>query len=1410
MFKRFTSILLALIMVLGIMPVSVFAEGEEAPTIAQRVSMVGEYAQYFMKSTNQAGDYVGFDCIIEGDEAAVKEAFENNTAPVAGFMIRIEAPEGYEYFDVKEIWVNGNECKDEAYTDLETGEFVFNGDLGWLCYLDDQGNLINEVTKYKVVWEKADGETHTDEFRVGYYFPQVPEDEGDQGGNAYPPESTPVSDQVLTVYYLHNGTYIKEIARANIINGKVEITIPYISNSVIDGDVTQARLAFHISNGYSGEGAGNVTHYMGGFGEDIMDYVNWQDTFASMKKDDPQTTYEDFLGEYYWPIGIMGDVNEKASVIKWNVVRLKNGEIRRYLNGGETFEERLYIQYFDAKNETAVAYEYIDLTVNMEYPVDGASRIGFDQVSFNGVTLTDEEFDSKIGYSSGRNGLTDTFIVEMTEEQLLAHENTADETGTIWARFEFSAPFENITHFYMAKGEDIENIKNVELSQFKAYDASNKPMTSQPLGWFEDGSFEQNMFGENEDERCIAWYDETTGDITYQYFKFAYYMPEGHHEDDGEGGNGGDGGENEGPRRYLPDEFYDYWTESEFVSPENVTVRAHDAIDEYLGVEYNEEGVFVVTVKDIPAEKWQEAYEDLAAGEDGINVYFDITPPQNGITYYTDMQGNGPTYQNLKNRYNEDPSQIEYCEYDGYPLTSSLPVGTVKVEGNKTSVFPTESGGVFFKVIFWKTKEGNVVQQIFPFAVEVADDAKNVKFDNGKTYISEDRIEKDGRITKLSSSYDSKNGVLKYSYIGSKTEDADIANDIRYGYGENDPVYAIQTRISAPEEGYTSNGREVVTLYVHYSSDDFPLRGFYTSFDIEWECEGKETIHETISIEFDAGKLWMDTYWKPVTDQNRIIYRSITNDYDIMSAEEVKNAGVILEVFKEPGYIYTKYDDVSKVDIERIANLGAWVLPPDAVSRNEGESLEDWVERVYENTEYVGIKVGATGVGEYGLDAAEGQNESIFAWNMMDVDSGAAAENIAGFGELMVNGIKVWFTSDAMDRNGHTVIIDWYEEGETKPSVREYIYTRQESLVVEETADAVTEKELEEQYEETGVGVTTPTPLGENWKLTTNHYAQKKENENVNAYYFQLEGDENTPDGDKVIYIPYSFIDENLTYEKAVAQGLQPKLHHYNDDHSEKELIKEFQLTPYGIRFVVSDFSPFVLEWTAEEVIPVAELNGTGYASVAEAVAAAAEGNTVKLVENAAEENILLGSGITLDLNGFELSVSNTVCFGEAQIADNSKEKTGILKAENIVFNPNNSQMPVWTGAGYAFANITHQTFIVGGKATENTFALDLRPSFGSKFTGYLKDDGGTNNNIKIAIRVSWGNEGKYQDFTFSDELIQRVYSVSGKTLRITVSGVKDIDNVTAQVLVISGAEEETNVTNAGRIYNFPIDFPVK
>lgn len=1352
MFKRFLSMFLSLLMIIGVFPVSVLAEevsSEEILPVAQRVNIEENYADYFYKATNQTGDYIEFDFMPEGDEGAVFEALDGRDS----LLLFIEAPSS-EFSEVKEIWWGDFNATDE-YRDLETGELAFDGVLGGFAFADDYGNLINNYRQFKVVWENAEGETYTDEMAVGYYFPQVSEEPEPEAPEM--PESAPVADQKLTVWLVDGSTYVRPLAEADIVDGEVEITIPYITDDEVKAmnadskGRKRARIAFCISDGYDGENAGSVTHFMGGFGEDIMDYVNWEETFGSMKEDNPEATYEDFLVDWYWEIGQFGD----ESVLKYEIARDTNGEMTRRMEPGETLRERLYIQYFDAVNEEAVAYEHIDVTLKMAdvYP-EKVEQMPFRQIELNGYKLNSEE----IGYVIGVNDDTNELIVEMNMGQLWAKEETKDEDGNIYNVFEFSAPSDGNYKFAMAIGaEEIANMKNLTAEDFEnEYDPEEKIKIYFLLGKFENGDFNQQFEGEKKTQVCFAWYDGT--EIIYQSFKLVQCMPV--HENEGPEGpdwekldswegniadpsdvvfeicgiqdysdfvsaeyvngiytvtidtdniteeqwmemfncSGGDAvvafgleapegtefavddnsdfleyyedysamrnnyeifyryseedasnfytyrpfafmseengeiivsteestginyyqisyyipetetyeyrllpieivtvgpdeisfenpdeGGNNGQREYLPDGFHNYWSESELITSNQIEVIAHSAIKEYLDAEFNDEGVLIITVNDIPKEKWELAYNDLPADEYGINVNIEIDPPNGNIVAIADAQGNGPTYENLKNQYREDPDQIEYYNYD-WPVTASLPVGEVLVDGKEISVFPSESGGVFYRVVFWKDAEGNVIQQILPFAVEVSDDARAVTFEIGKSFIPETRIEKDGRTSVLSGSYNKEKGVLRYSYIGTKTSDEDIANDIRFGYGEDDPVYKIQTRIFAPEEGYvTSEGEDSVVFNLGYDSPEYPLRGSRGTFEIEWFHESKEPINEVITIEFDPGKIWMDKYWTPISDSSRLIYYSFTNGYELISAKDVRDAGVILDLFQKPGKIYTRFDEISKIDIEKIANLEAWVLPPDAAERNPDESLGDWVERVYRETEYIGTKVGATGVGEYNPENADMLDRFVRSMNMLEIGRGSEAANIAGFGELGVDNLRIWFASNSMSRNGHVITIDWYKEGETEPSVREYLYNEQESLVVRETADSITENELTAEVE-------VPTPVDDNeWVLTTNHFAQVSRFGEVKSYYFQLEGDENTPEGDKVIYLPYSFVnpfneyDDNkdgiFDYSDAVKVKLNPKIHHYDNDHRELETVQG-ELTPYGIRFVVSSFSPFVLDWS--------------------------------------------------------------------------------------------------------------------------------------------------------------------------------------------------------------------------------------
>ncbi|MBR6656582.1 MAG: hypothetical protein IKL18_00205 [Oscillospiraceae bacterium] len=1364
MFKRFLSMFLALIMVTGIFPVSVFATEEETPVVDEKIL-------HEQITVNCRGLDVNIGRSTEGilvigvPESVTDEDLENayigDGLNCSFVEYLISAPSAFENAEeIKFCDFSGSDVSEMENIEIEAswwntyeeGELV-PGNNVILATKDSNGNIVREqsgetVSDYGIAW-LVDGEIYYQKLRIVREMPVISEEDEE----TFPPESTPVANQKLTVWYVEGSTYKRILAEADIVDGKVEITVPYITDNevkAIEADGSgrkRARLAFCISEGYEGENAGSVTHFMGGFGENIMDYVNWEE----LAKD--YSDFSEFLFDRYWEIEQLGE----ESVVKYEVARDTDGKMRRWIEAGGTFSERLYIQYFDSVNKEAVAYEYIDVTLHVEdiCPAE-TEKMPFGQVELNGYKLNSEE----IGYIIGVNDNTNELIVEMSREQLLAKESTKDQYGNINNRFEFSAPSEGSYKYIMAVGEEeILNIKNFGAEDFvNEYNPENKPAINFVVGWFEDGEFYRAFEEDKKTRVCFAWYDGT--EIVYQSFKLCQCMlieddeinwdklsswegnfaepsdvvleingvsdisnfasgayvdgiytvtvdaeaiteeqweriysndnrgifaaigleaPEGteyavddaaenpeYYEDysasrsnlggfypyneeiaynfytclefgsmQEENGNvevwleeetwicyyqiayyipasetfeyrllpckiivegAGNGisfeipenGGNSEQRKYLPDGFHDYWDESELITSDQIEVTAHSAIRNYLDAEFNDEGVLVITVNDIPAENWELAYNNLPADEYGINVSIEIDPPSGNIVAIADNQGNGPTYENLKNQYAEDRDQIKYQNHEGI-VTGSLPVGEVLVDGKEVSVFPSSSGGVFYRVIFWKDAEGNVIQQILPFVVEVADDAESVTFDNGRSYISEDRIEKDGRTSVLSGSYDREKGVLKYSYIGTKTSDADIADDIRFGYGEDDPVSKIQTRIFAPEEGYvTSEGEDFVVFNLEYDSPENPLRGSRGTFEIEWFHESKAPINEVITIEFNPGKIWMDKYWTPISDSSRLIYYSITNGYELMSAKDVRDAGVILDLFQKPGKIYTSFDEISKIDIEKIANLEAWVLPPDAAERNADESLNDWVERVYRETEYVGTKVGATGVGEYELGRADMLDQFVRSMSMLEIGKGSEADNIAGFGELNVNNLRIWFAARSKDRNGHVITIDWYKEGETEPSVREYLYNEQESLVVRETADSVTEDELTTKVE-------VPTPVDDNeWVLTTNHFAQVSRFGEVKSYYFQLEGDENTPEGEKVIYLPYSFVnpfnehdyneDGVFDYSDAVKVKLNPKIHHYDDNHNELETIKG-ELTEYGIRFVVSSFSPFVLDWSEDEEV---------------------------------------------------------------------------------------------------------------------------------------------------------------------------------------------------------------------------------
>ncbi len=240
----------------------------------------------------------------------------------------------------------------------------------------------------------------------------------------------------------------------------------------------------------------------------------------------------------------------------------------------------------------------------------------------------------------------------------------------------------------------------------------------------------------------------------------------------------------------------------------------------------------------------------------------------------------------------------------------------------------------------------------------------------------------------------------------------------------------------------------------------------------------------------------------------------------------------------------------------------------------------------------------------------------------------------------------------------------------------------------------------------------------------------------------------------------------------------------------------------------------------AEATTNVAQVGNTSYETLTEAIAGAntavTSGTTnvviTLLADIALEDGIEIGNKITLDLNGKTLNlngktltISSYLVSNGGNVIDNSTLKTGLLKVDNLkcTFSSNNAQMPVYNGStgGYVFADIEKQEYR-RSEVCPNSFELIFKPYFGDTINSLLTS-GSDIAMVDIGIRVEWTDaEGNPQskDLVYKNEVVQEVYSTSGKAFYITATGVSNFKNLTITPLVKSRLGG--NAESCGNKYN--------
>ena len=203
--------------------------------------------------------------------------------------------------------------------------------------------------------------------------------------------------------------------------------------------------------------------------------------------------------------------------------------------------------------------------------------------------------------------------------------------------------------------------------------------------------------------------------------------------------------------------------------------------------------------------------------------------------------------------------------------------------------------------------------------------------------------------------------------------------------------------------------------------------------------------------------------------------------------------------------------------------------------------------------------------------------------------------------------------------------------------------------------------------------------------------------------------------------------------------------------------------------------------------------NATTYYNTVEDALAAANSGTVSLLKDMTAGRVFVPKGVTLDLNGFALTADMAVVF-EGQVVD--KVGTGkIVVAQGMmkIIGDNDGLLPMWdsTEACYTLASASYQQMIT--VAADMTSARYIFiPNFSSDAVALL-EDGGADNDVSIKVLLTWNNGASQQSYTFSENLVQKVYSsfkngVAGQVFMLTISGIAGIDDMSVQAVVDSAA----------------------
>ncbi len=196
------------------------------------------------------------------------------------------------------------------------------------------------------------------------------------------------------------------------------------------------------------------------------------------------------------------------------------------------------------------------------------------------------------------------------------------------------------------------------------------------------------------------------------------------------------------------------------------------------------------------------------------------------------------------------------------------------------------------------------------------------------------------------------------------------------------------------------------------------------------------------------------------------------------------------------------------------------------------------------------------------------------------------------------------------------------------------------------------------------------------------------------------------------------------------------------------------------------------------------------YLPIAEAMAAG-EGQTIQLMADTQAQDVILSSGMTLDLNGNTLTADSILTYSGNAVIDSSADAQGLLKinAENgNMISGDNSQLPVYDSAseGYRFFTVTVELVTVTGKTgTSPKYWFKIQAENIEKFSDLALSGA----KIQIQVKLSW----KEQDETYAEaglEFTKKWAQNYTKYITVVVEGSGDLEDFSLIPCLESGGVE--------------------